>query len=73
MLYGGRRIADCIENGVWKADVSEAKSDSYAVGAFWVNGERRDAGIPGPTAGDYPADTDFLYADGPVMEKKPDG
>lgn len=76
VLSGGRRIAEWrIENGVWKADVPEAKSESFAVGAFWVNGERRDsARYPKAAhlAGDYPADTDFLYADGPVMEKKPD-
>lgn len=76
VLHGGRRITEWrIENGVWKADVPEAKSEDCSVGAFWVNGERRDpARYPkaAHTAGDYPAETDFFYADGPVMETKPD-
>jgi len=76
VLHGGRVITDWrVENGVWIADVHEAKSKDYAVGAFWVNGERRDpARFPKAThtAGDYPEDSDFFYADGPVMEKKPD-
>lgn len=76
VLHGGRRITEWrVEDGVWKADVPEAKADDYAVGAFWVNGERRDpARYPKAThtAGDYPENTDFFYADGPVMEKKGD-
>ena len=76
VFHGGRRIANWrVENGVWIADVPEAQSEDYAVGAFWVNGERRDpARFPkaAHTAGDYPEDTDFFYADGPVMEKKAD-
>lgn len=76
ILHGGRQITDWqVENGVWIADVPEVKADRYAVGAFWVNGERRDpARFPkaAHTAGDYPADSDFFYADGPVMEPKPD-
>jgi len=76
VLHGGRRIKEWrVENGVWAADVPEATSDSYTVGAFWVNGERRDAARypkAAHTAGDYPAPSDFFYADGPVMEKKAD-
>ncbi len=76
ILHGGCRITEWrVENGVWKADVPEAKSEACAVGAFWVNGERRDsARYPkaAHTAGDYPADTDFYYTDGPVMDKKAD-
>jgi len=76
ILHGGRQITDWqVENGVWIADIPEVKTDRYAVGAFWVNGERRDpARLPkaAHTAGDYPADSDFFYADGPVMEPKPD-
>jgi len=76
VLHGGRRIKEWrVENGVWAADVPEATSDSYTVGAFWVNGDRRDAARypkAAHTAGDYPAPSDFFYADGPVMEKKAD-
>ena len=74
ILHGGRIIKDWrIENGVWIADVPEAKSDEGVVGAFWVNGERRDAArYPKAAhfAGDYPSQKDFLYTDGSVMEKQ---
>jgi hypothetical protein len=72
VLHGGRQLTEWrVENGVWITDVPEVKSDRYAVGAFWVNGERRDpARFPKATntAGDYPADSDFFYADGAIME-----
>lgn len=76
IFQGGRRLTEWrIENGVWIAEVPEARSENYTVGAFWINGERRDpARYPKAThlAGDYPTDNDFFYTQGPVMEPCPD-
>ncbi len=74
---GGRRITGWREeNGLWVADIPEVKAGTWDFSALWVNGKRRHpARTPNPAheAGDYPAKTDFFYADGPVMEKNAEG
>ncbi|NLN92811.1 MAG: right-handed parallel beta-helix repeat-containing protein [Candidatus Hydrogenedens sp.] len=71
VLFGGRRIDSWeIREDRWVASVPEAQGDDFAVGAFWVNGERLDAArFPkaAHTAGDYPAESDFFYTDGAVL------
>ncbi len=76
VLHGGRQItAWQAQEGLWVADVPEAKSSDCEVSALWVNGVRRDpARFPKAAhpAGDYPEETDFFYLDGPVMDVHPD-
>ncbi len=77
ILHGGRRIGGWRQEGdFWVADVPEARERADRIGALWVNGERRTpARTPNAhhPAGDYPTDEEFLYMDGPVMEKDPGG
>lgn len=73
VLFGGRRVTDWeLREDRWVASVPEATGDDFAVGAFWVNGERLDpARFPKAThpAGDYPQASDFFYTDGSVLKE----
>lgn len=74
VLFGGRRIDSWeVREDRWVASVPEAMGEDFAVGAFWVNGERLDAArFPKAThtAGDYPTASDFFYTDGAVLKEE---
>lgn len=73
VIHGGRAVTGWRQEGnLWVADIPEG----WDFSALWVNGKRRQpARTPNPAheAGDEPADTDFFYAAGPVIEKGADG
>jgi hypothetical protein len=75
VIHGGRAISGWRQEGqLWVAEIPEVRSGAWDFGALWVNGERRTpARTPNPAhvAGDYPAESDFFYAEGPVLDKDP--
>lgn len=75
VVHGGRRITGWRQEGtLWVADIPEARNGAWDFSALWVNGTRcTPARTPNPAhpAGDYPAESDFFYTQGPVMEKDP--
>lgn len=70
VIHGGRMITGWREeDGVWVADVPEARNGAWIFGELWVNGERRTPARTPNAAnawGDNPPDTDFFFTAGPV-------
>lgn len=77
VIHGGRAVQGWKQEGnLWVADVPEVRDGAWNFSAFFVNGDRRQPARTPNAAnpwGDYPPDSDFLYMDGPVVEKDASG
>lgn len=75
VIDGGRVVTGWKEEGGrWTTAIPEVRDGAWYFSALWVNGERRQpARTPNSAhaAGDEPAEEDFFYSAGPVVEKNP--
>lgn len=77
VIHGGRAITNFEQIGaLWIAELPEVAAGDWDFGSLWVNGERRQPARTPNAAhawGDYPPDSDFFFANGPVMVENAEG